>query len=93
MPAVDEVRRGEMSRLKAAGRIDISKLNKMRVTTRRADGFRTFKALEVALYHSLGKLPEPPPTHRFCCAGVGGLITARVDRAGLAASQRRMLAA
>jgi transposase len=40
--------------------------NKIRVTTRRAYGFRTFKALEVALYHSLGKLPEPPPTHRFC---------------------------
>lgn len=40
--------------------------NKIRVTTRRAYGFRTFKALEVALYHGLGKLPQPPPTHRFC---------------------------
>lgn len=40
--------------------------NKIRVTTRRAYGFRTFNALEVALYHSLGKLPEPPRTHRFC---------------------------
>ena len=40
--------------------------NKIRVTTRRAYGFRTFNALEVALYHSLGKLPEPPATHRFC---------------------------
>lgn len=40
--------------------------NKIRVTTRRAYGFRTFRALEVALYHSLGKLPEPTPTHRFC---------------------------
>ena len=40
--------------------------NKIRVTTRRAYGFRTFRALEVALYHTLGKLPEPPPTHRFC---------------------------
>ena len=40
--------------------------NKVRVTTKRAYGFRTFRALEVALYHTLGKLPEPPPTHRFC---------------------------
>lgn len=40
--------------------------NKIRVTTRRAYGFRTFRSLEVALYHQLGKLPEPPPTHRFC---------------------------
>ena len=40
--------------------------NKIRVTTKRAYGFRTFRALEVALYHQLGKLPEPPPTHRFC---------------------------
>ena len=40
--------------------------NKIRVTTRRAYGFRTFRALEVALYHALGKLPEPPLTHRFC---------------------------
>ena len=40
--------------------------NKIRVTTRRAYGFRTFRALQVALYHTLGKLPEPPPTHRFC---------------------------
>ena len=40
--------------------------NKIRVMTRRAYGFRTFEALEVALYHQLGKLPNPPPTHRFC---------------------------
>jgi transposase len=40
--------------------------NKIRVTTKRAYGYRTFRALEVALYHQLGKLPEPPPTHRFC---------------------------
>lgn len=40
--------------------------NKIRVTTRRAYGFRTYRALEVALYHTLGKLPEPPLTHRFC---------------------------
>jgi len=32
----------------------------------RAYGFRTFRAIEVALYHTLGALPEPETTHRFC---------------------------
>jgi transposase len=40
--------------------------NKIRVVTRRAYGFRTYKAMELALYHNLGKLPEPESTHRFC---------------------------
>ena len=40
--------------------------NKIRVVTRRAYGFRTFKAMEIALYHTLGRLPEPESTHRFC---------------------------
>ena len=40
--------------------------NKARVTTKRAYGFRTYEALEVALYHTLGDLPEPNFTHRFC---------------------------
>lgn len=40
--------------------------NKAKVTMRKAYGFRTFRATEVALYHVLGKLPEPPLTHRFC---------------------------
>ena len=40
--------------------------NKIRVVTRRSYGFRTFDAMEVALYHNLGRLPEPPLTHRFC---------------------------
>jgi transposase len=40
--------------------------NKARLTTRRAYGFRTFGAVEVALYHTLGALPEPEATHRFC---------------------------
>ena len=33
---------------------------------RKAYGFRTFEAAEVALYHQLGRLPEPETTHRFC---------------------------
>lgn len=40
--------------------------NKAKVTMRKAYGFRTFRATEVALYHALGKLPEPQLTHRFC---------------------------
>ncbi|MEI7538834.1 MAG: ISL3 family transposase [Comamonadaceae bacterium] len=39
--------------------------NKAKVTMRKAYGFRTFKAAELALYHVLGKLPEPPLTHSF----------------------------
>ena len=39
--------------------------NKAKVTTRRSYGFRTFRVTELALYHSLGKLPEPKLTHRF----------------------------
>src|SRR5437763_225315 len=33
--------------------------NKAKVTMRKSYGFRTFRCLELALYHSLGKLPEP----------------------------------
>ena len=40
--------------------------NKIRVVTRRSYGFRTFDAMEIALYHTLGRLPEPETTHRFC---------------------------
>lgn len=40
--------------------------NKIRVVTRRSYGFRTYKAMEVALYHNLGHLPEPECTHEFC---------------------------
>jgi len=42
--------------------------NKLKVITRRAYGFRTYRALQVALYHTLGDLPDPADqlTHRFC---------------------------
>ena len=40
--------------------------NKIRVVTRRAYGFRTYRAMEITLYHNLGKLPEPQFTHEFC---------------------------
>src|SRR5674476_1216669 len=40
--------------------------NKIRVVTRRSYGFRTFDAMEIALYHNLGRLPEPESPHKFC---------------------------
>jgi transposase len=40
--------------------------NKARVTTKRAYGFRTYDLLELALYQTLGDLPEPKSTHEFC---------------------------
>ena len=39
--------------------------NKAKVTMRKSYGFRTYRVLELALYHSLGKLPEPGSTHDF----------------------------
>jgi len=39
--------------------------NKAKATMRKSYGFRTFRCLELALYHSLGKLPEPESTHDF----------------------------
>ena len=39
--------------------------NKAKVTMRKSYGFRTFRVLELALYHLLGKLPEPECTHEF----------------------------
>jgi len=38
---------------------------KLKLTMKRSYGFRTFETLEVALYHTLGDLPEPEFTHRF----------------------------
>lgn len=40
--------------------------NKAKLTTRKAYGFRTYETIEIALYHTLGKLPEPEFTHEFC---------------------------
>jgi transposase len=39
--------------------------NKAKLTMRKAYGFRTVKAVEIALYHQLGALPEPEFTHEF----------------------------
>jgi hypothetical protein len=40
--------------------------NKLKLITTRSYGFRSFRMIEVALYHNLGRLPEPEGTHRFC---------------------------
>jgi len=40
--------------------------NKAKITMRKAYGFRSFRKAEVALYHTLGQLPEPEFAHRFC---------------------------
>jgi transposase len=40
--------------------------NKAKLTTRKAYGFRTYEAVETALYHTLGALPQPKFTHEFC---------------------------
>src|SRR5271155_116681 len=39
--------------------------NKAKVTMRKSYGFRTFHITEIALYHALGKLPQPDVAHRF----------------------------
>ncbi len=37
--------------------------NKAKVSMRKLYGFRTFRCLELALYHELGKLSEPESNH------------------------------
>jgi transposase len=39
--------------------------NKAKVTIEKILRLRTYRVLELALYHSLGKLPEPKSTHDF----------------------------
>lgn len=39
--------------------------NKVKLVTRKSYGIRTAKAAKLALFHNLGRLPEPESTHRF----------------------------
>ena len=39
--------------------------NKAELTMRKSYGFRTFRGIEIALYHAMGDLPAPKVTHRF----------------------------
>jgi transposase len=40
--------------------------NKAKLTTKKAYGFRSYEVVKVALYHTLGDLPYPTGTHKFC---------------------------
>ena len=45
--------------VRAKGEVSAVRLkvnNKIRVVTRRSYGFRTYEAMEIALYHTLGRL-------------------------------------
>jgi transposase len=39
---------------------------KINLVTRKSFGFRSFQVLKIALFHTMGDLPEPEFTHRFC---------------------------
>lgn len=39
---------------------------KVNLVTRRGFGFRSYEVLKIALFHTMGGLPEPESTHRFC---------------------------
>ena len=44
----------------------VHRLNgKAELTMRKAYRFRAFQVTKIALYHALGKLPEPNATHKF----------------------------
>ena len=55
---------------KARGEIALGAVEGMNTNAkhaiRKARGFRQYEVLQTALYHELGRLPEPPITHRFC---------------------------
>ena len=40
--------------------------NKVKVVTRKSYGFRTLRVAKLALFHTLGHLPEPEDDHRIC---------------------------
>jgi len=39
--------------------------NKVKLTVRKGYGYASNNSLQIMLYHTLGKLPEPNFTHRF----------------------------
>ncbi len=39
---------------------------KVNLVTRKAFGFRSYEVLKIALFHTMGCLPEPESIHRFC---------------------------
>jgi transposase len=59
-----------MNWFKARGVISLGAVeglnNKEKLIVRKAYGYRTYEAQEIALYHTMGALPEPEQAHRFC---------------------------
>ena len=51
---------------KISGGITEGLNSRLKLVLRKSYGFRTFLAVEVAVYHTLGALPEPKWTHKFC---------------------------
>lgn len=43
--------------------------NKAKLAMRKAYGFKELETIQIALFHQLGKLPEPKSTHKFCRRG------------------------
>jgi transposase len=39
---------------------------KIKLTMRKAYGFKSLEVAEIAIYHAIGKLPEPQLAHEFC---------------------------
>jgi transposase len=39
---------------------------KVNVVTRKVYGFRSEEVYRIALFHTLGGLPEPPAPHKYC---------------------------
>ena len=72
--ALDEVRAQGVKELEKQGKEAMLTLTRWclgfekpaEVNSEKACGFRIFRPAEVALYRSLGELPEPECTHRFC---------------------------
>jgi len=39
---------------------------KINLVTRKSYGFRNFDVMKIALFHTMGELPEPQLTHEYC---------------------------
>jgi len=39
---------------------------KINLVTRKAYGYKSYEVMKIALFHTMGALPEPEITHRFC---------------------------
>ena len=48
----------------------VARFNNKKLTTRKVDGFRNFKATEIPLYHAMEALPVPIIAHEFIWDGI-----------------------